>query len=194
MTDEYFGAHEFRAREEVVKVSSERGFELSSPVSPLGAECLQWRRALALLVCAGGAIRRAGLRCATCSRATLSPVGKIRSAAAPYHQPTHSWDSVLRRCYTDRLRDAAYRKVPDAAKFEPTAKSYWIVREPPGPAPKRSRTSLRGHGQLCAEFWTFLRVRKKFWLLPIVFVMAVFGGLIVLTQGSAVAPFIYTLF
>ncbi|HIF08550.1 MAG TPA: hypothetical protein EYQ81_00980 [Sneathiellales bacterium] len=44
------------------------------------------------------------------------------------------------------------------------------------------------------ELWVFLRVRKKFWLLPIFFMMVVFGGLIVLTQGSAVAPFVYTLF
>jgi hypothetical protein len=44
------------------------------------------------------------------------------------------------------------------------------------------------------EFWAFMRVRKKYWLLPVLVVMAVMGGLIVLTQGSAVAPFIYTLF
>ncbi|HEX6827923.1 MAG TPA: DUF5989 family protein [Burkholderiales bacterium] len=44
------------------------------------------------------------------------------------------------------------------------------------------------------ELWMFLRARKKFWLLPILIVMAVLGALIVLTQGSAVAPFIYTLF
>jgi len=44
------------------------------------------------------------------------------------------------------------------------------------------------------ELWTFLKVRKKFWLVPILFVMVMLGGLIVLTQGSAVAPFIYTLF
>ena len=44
------------------------------------------------------------------------------------------------------------------------------------------------------EFWAYLRARKKFWLLPILIVMIVFGGLIVLTQGSAVAPFIYTVF
>jgi len=44
------------------------------------------------------------------------------------------------------------------------------------------------------ELWRFMRVRKKYWLLPIIVVMALFGGLIVLTQGSAVAPFIYTLF
>lgn len=45
-----------------------------------------------------------------------------------------------------------------------------------------------------AELWKFMRVRKKFWLVPIIVVMTLFGGLIVLTQGSAVAPFIYTLF
>ncbi len=44
------------------------------------------------------------------------------------------------------------------------------------------------------EFWMFIRVRKKFWLLPIFLMMIVFGGLVVLTQGSAVAPFIYTIF
>jgi hypothetical protein len=44
------------------------------------------------------------------------------------------------------------------------------------------------------EFWAFLKARKKFWLLPIVLTLAILGGLIVLTQGSAVAPFIYTLF
>ena len=44
------------------------------------------------------------------------------------------------------------------------------------------------------EFWDFLRERKKYWLLPIIIVLALFGILIVLSQGSAVAPFIYTIF
>jgi hypothetical protein len=44
------------------------------------------------------------------------------------------------------------------------------------------------------ELWRFMRARKKFWLLPILVMMVVFGGLVVLTKGSAVAPFIYTLF
>jgi hypothetical protein len=44
------------------------------------------------------------------------------------------------------------------------------------------------------ELWAFLKVCKKFWLLPIFVMMAVFGGLVVLSQGSAVAPFIYTIF
>ena len=44
------------------------------------------------------------------------------------------------------------------------------------------------------EFWQFLKIRKKYWLFPILIVLLLFGGLIVLSQGSAVAPFIYTLF
>ena len=44
------------------------------------------------------------------------------------------------------------------------------------------------------ELWVFLRTRKKLWLAPIIAVMLVFGGLLVLAQGSVVAPFIYTLF
>lgn len=44
------------------------------------------------------------------------------------------------------------------------------------------------------ELWNFIRIRKKYWLLPILLLMALFGALIILTQGSAVSPFIYTLF
>lgn len=48
--------------------------------------------------------------------------------------------------------------------------------------------------ELLGELWAFMRERKKFWLSPIIIVMLLLGGLIVFTQGSAVAPFIYTLF
>ena len=44
------------------------------------------------------------------------------------------------------------------------------------------------------ELWAFLRIRKKYWLLPIVLVMLLFGGILIVSQVSAVAPFIYTLF
>ena len=44
------------------------------------------------------------------------------------------------------------------------------------------------------ELWSFLQARKKFWLAPVLLVLLIFGGLIVLTQGSAIAPFIYTIF
>jgi len=44
------------------------------------------------------------------------------------------------------------------------------------------------------EFWDFVKVRKKYWLLPILIILVLFGVLIVLSQGTAVAPFIYTIF
>ena len=44
------------------------------------------------------------------------------------------------------------------------------------------------------EFWRYMRVRKKFWLVPVLLVLVVFGGLIALAKGSAIAPFIYTIF
>jgi hypothetical protein len=47
---------------------------------------------------------------------------------------------------------------------------------------------------LFQELWRFMRVRKKYWLMPVVLLMLLVGGFVVLTQGSAVAPFIYTLF
>ena len=47
---------------------------------------------------------------------------------------------------------------------------------------------------LLKDLWDFLRIRKKFWMAPIILVLLLLGALIVLTQGSAVAPFIYTLF
>ncbi|VAX26065.1 hypothetical protein MNBD_NITROSPINAE02-362 [hydrothermal vent metagenome] len=47
---------------------------------------------------------------------------------------------------------------------------------------------------IAAEFWDFLKVRKKFWLAPIILLLVALGALIVFTEGSALAPFIYTLF
>ena len=59
------------------------------------------------------------------------------------------------------------------------------MNPPPGPDNKAS---------IILEFWDFLKTRKKWWLGPIVLIMLLMGLLIVFTQGSAVAPFIYTLF
>ena len=47
---------------------------------------------------------------------------------------------------------------------------------------------------IIAELWDFMKARKKFWLLPIMLVMLLLGGLLIFAQGSAIAPFIYTLF
>jgi len=48
--------------------------------------------------------------------------------------------------------------------------------------------------EILRELWLFLKIRKKLWLAPIVIIMLIFGGLMILAQGSVVAPFIYTLF
>ncbi len=50
------------------------------------------------------------------------------------------------------------------------------------------------HTSLAREFWAFMRIRKKFWLLPIILVMVLLGALLVFAEGSALAPFIYTIF
>jgi hypothetical protein len=86
-------------------------------------------------------------------------------------------------------------------KFDKNAKSYWVDRDPPGPPPESMSNQFwvteRDEGTTMSfikEMWAFLKHRKKFWLLPIIIMMVIFGGLLVLAQGSAVAPFIYTLF
>lgn len=48
--------------------------------------------------------------------------------------------------------------------------------------------------EFLSDLWSFMRVRKKFWLGPIILIMVLLGGLLILAQGSAIAPFIYTLF
>ena len=53
---------------------------------------------------------------------------------------------------------------------------------------------MSSNSGLMKELWSFMRVRRKYWLIPIIVMMAVFGGLVILSKGSAVAPFIYTLF
>ena len=93
---------------------------------------------------------------------------------------------VMRRCGHDLLR----------LKREPDSTATGSSRRPPGPGRRHHEEPvLRGTAwDFLAELWRFMRVRKKFWLLPILLMMVVFGGLVVLTKGSAVAPFIYTLF
>jgi hypothetical protein len=52
----------------------------------------------------------------------------------------------------------------------------------------------RNEMEFLSEFWLYMRTRKKFWLLPLVVCLGLFGGLVVLTKGTAIAPFVYTLF
>jgi hypothetical protein len=77
------------------------------------------------------------------------------------------------------------------------APKAWVVVNDEGPASKeRARGEERNMGKLSLlrEFWLFLRVRKKWWLGPIVLVLVFLAFLIIFTEGSAVAPFIYALF
>ena len=53
---------------------------------------------------------------------------------------------------------------------------------------------MTGNRGIAGQIWSFLRERKKFWLLPIILVLVIVGGLLIFAQGSALAPFIYTIF
>lgn len=79
--------------------------------------------------------------------------------------------------------DAAPRRVAFCRRKPQATDSVGIAR-----GGKKLRLSF------LAEFWAFLRVRKKYWLLPAVLTMLLFGGLVAITQTSAVAPMIYTIF
>ena len=74
------------------------------------------------------------------------------------------------------------------------------LAEPTGPAAREHAQAVldilwgKVVVEFLADFWDFLRVWKKFWMLPMLLVLLLFGGLLVLAEGSAVAPFIYTLF
>src|SRR6266852_5855696 len=86
-------------------------------------------------------------------------------------------------------------KDPLRLKLDSGANSYWIPRKPPGPPPDSMINQFYEIAmEMLKELWAFMRTRKKYWLWPIFVMMALLGVLIVLAQGSAIAPFIYTLF
>ncbi len=58
----------------------------------------------------------------------------------------------------------------------------------------KEKKTVRVMIEILQEFWAFLRIRKKYWLLPIVLALTLVGALVVMTSGTAVAPFIYTIF
>ena len=89
----------------------------------------------------------------------------------------------------------ALGKDPLRLKFDKAARSYWIARSrPPAATVTNASAVLRGVMSFLLEFFAFLRVRKKYWLMPVFLMMFVFGGDRGLAKGSVVAPFIYTLF
>ena len=79
--------------------------------------------------------------------------------------------------------------------------SFWIERGSDAPEPSRMEATIlnlrddaMSNSGLMGELWAFMKVRKKFWLLPIIVIMVLVGTLLVFAQGSVLAPFIYTIF
>ena len=73
--------------------------------------------------------------------------------------------------------------------------SHWISRSKQIESTLQTAILIKANiMEVLKELWAFLRVRKKLWLAPIIIVMLILGGLLILAQGSVVAPFIYTLF
>ena len=89
------------------------------------------------------------------------------------------------------------KKDPLRLRLEAGASTYWMERKPArAGAGNHAESVLRKVGDVSflMEFCSFLKARKKFWLLPILLITTLFGALLIFAQGSAVAPFIYTLF
>src|SRR5256885_2234607 len=103
---------------------------------------------------------------------------------------------MLRRVHADGFLEPVARgehhegeiRADDADILVQAGSARTGCRQFSGSILRRCRMSFVG------ELWRFLRARKKFWLLPIILINLVLGGILILAQGSAVAPFIYTLF
>src|ERR1700759_458464 len=117
---------------------------------------------------------------------------EVRASAARDRQPHRDGPAVLRDDLADWPGDAVAGQGPVAAQAR-TGLEQLLDRAASG-ARARDHEGPVLMTDFLAELWRFMRVRKKFWLLPILLMMVVFGGLVVLTKGSALAPFIYTLF
>jgi len=132
-----------------------------------------------------------GLDTAAVAAPGLSRVDAFWSAREPGDDAARARYRVFRYYFADGDRHASHGQRPDAEKprCEP--------QELPG---EKHKEPGRETGEtflmldLLADLWAFMRERKKFWLAPIIIVMILLGGLIVFAKGSALAPFIYTLF
>src|SRR5262249_40460016 len=107
-------------------------------------------------------------------------------------QPDRDGPAVLRHHPADGPRHAPAGQGPVAAEAG-SGRRQLLDCAPAGTQARNHERSVLMMDFL-AELWRFMRVRKKFWLLPILVMMVVFGGLVVLTKGTVFAPFIYTLF
>src|SRR6266700_330991 len=138
------------------------------------------------------AVRRRGLAASVVATSAQPRMDDARPALAQNRQPRGHGPVVLWHDPSDRAGDAVAGQGPVAVETRARCRDL-LDRA-------RAGTATRNHERpvlmtdFLAELWRFMRVRKKFWLLPILIMMVVFGGLVVLTKGTVFAPFIYTLF
>jgi len=130
------------------------------------------------------------------TQAAAPDVAEVRLAAASDYQPGSHGAHVLWHHVADRPRHAGIGQRPAAAQTPDQCRKLLDCSSTAWTASRDYETSILGEliMDFVAELWRFMRVRKKFWMLPILLMMLIFGGLIIISKGSAVAPFIYTLF
>src|SRR5262249_27230943 len=143
----------------------------------------------------GGSIRSGGVGVDGCARSAQQIMDQTGNAPLQDRQSGRYGPPLLRDGDADCAFDAAAGQRPLATTPRPRCRELLDRQNASG-----ARASIYDEPVLnpmlsfLGEFWSFLRVRKKYWLVPIFVMMIILGGLVVLTKGSAVAPFIYTLF
>ena len=129
----------------------------------------------------------------------LTPLNRVwfrfGPAPAPPRQPDHPGGDLLRRGDANRPPHARLGQGPVTPAFRPERRELLAIPGPTGAGTRiNEKPVLRWAMSFLREFWLFLRVRKKYWLLPVIVTLLVLGGLLALSQSSAVAPMIYTIF
>ncbi len=132
------------------------------------------------------------------AKAAEQPLASIWLVAVPCDESFGHGHHFLFDDFSDRVADTSIRKGSAPAQAESRSK---ILLAGAGTfrrcAPKHEEPILIGNTamlNIVRELWLFLLARKKYWLLPIIVMLALLGGLVVLSKGSAIAPFIYTIF
>src|SRR5207248_184615 len=131
------------------------------------------------------------------AQSAQSGLAQVRPLAAQGRQPRDHGAAVLRHGAADRIDRARNGQRPAAAEARARRRDLLDRAHAGGAGAGDDEGSVLESARemdFLNELWRFMRVRKKFWLLPVLIMMVVFGGLVVLTKGSAIAPFIYTLF
>jgi hypothetical protein len=197
--DKMMSIHENYSRDETVVGGSVRSFGIVMTTALAGVSLLnwwldghswRWTGGLAALLLAATLFHPAALK----------PFNwlwlKFGLALHKVTSPIVMAFIFLRHGVADRPHHAGIGQGPIATQMA-AQRDQLLDRAAPARAQARidegSVLEVRGM-DFVAELWRFIRVRKKFWLLPILIMMVAFGGLVLLTKGSAVAPFIYTLF